>query len=43
MFWLIVETMSDFFGIDVIEFAEDIFRDMKSNEKLNKLNAFFKR
>ena len=40
IFWLIVETMSEFTGIDVMELTEDIFRDTNASEKLKKLNIF---
>ncbi len=38
IFWIIVETMSDFTGIDVMELTEDIFRDTNASEKLKRLN-----
>ena len=40
IFWLIVETMSEFTGIDVMELTEDIFRDTNAREKLKQLNIF---
>lgn len=40
IFWLIVETMSEFSGIDVLELTEDIFRDTNASEKLKRLNIF---
>ena len=38
IFWIIVETMGSFTGIDVMELAEDIFRDANASEKLKRLN-----
>jgi len=38
IFWIIVETMGNFTGIDVMELIEDIFRDTNASEKLKRLN-----
>ena len=38
IFWIIVETMGNFTGIDVMELIEDIFRDTNASEKLKQLN-----
>ncbi|MBI9068783.1 MAG: hypothetical protein JEZ09_15920 [Salinivirgaceae bacterium] len=39
IFWIIVETMGIFMGIDVMELVEDIFRDTNASEKLKQLNV----
>ena len=40
IFWLIVEAMSQFSGVDVIELTENIFKNDKASEKLTQLNIY---